>query len=286
MLSGVCNVTSRRMSSLRCLCLGLIVYWEVSLNEVMSPLFKGEGPGCQKNRLICHPFKGTESFPGDFSWSVMGATAHLQSFWEPGGSAVLDLGEAEVISSPLTETLSPGWTRRVWKAVKFGVCWHLRFPFAVFWIFYPSWGFMHKDACYWIWWIDTWLQGFFSDCIPVTSNFQVWKLLWYLYSGLAHLVRRCITWTRESNWVFGEDGFSLRRGCRSERAACLLPPCESKEPAKSTSAAPGCGIAHAFQFLGCFLSWSERVLASWEALKMCHEVSLQVEPFVEGNKKY
>lgn len=33
----------------------------------------------------------------------MGATAHLQSFWELGGSAVLDSGEAEVISSPLTE---------------------------------------------------------------------------------------------------------------------------------------------------------------------------------------
>lgn len=33
-----------------------------------------------------------------FFWSVMGATAHLQSCWKPGGSAVLDLGEAGVIS--------------------------------------------------------------------------------------------------------------------------------------------------------------------------------------------
>lgn len=151
----------------------------------------------------------------------------------------------------LQNTLSPGWTGRVWKAVKFGVCWHLRFPFTVFWVFCTLWGFMHKDACYWIQWIDTWLQGFSSDRIPVTSNFQVWQLLWYLYSGLAYLVRHCITQTREPNRVFGEDGFSLRGDCRWERAARLLLLRESKEPTKSASTVLGCGIACAFQFFSC-----------------------------------
>lgn len=63
----------------------------------MSPLFKGKGPGCQKNRLIWHLFKGTESSPDDVL-ELTGVTAPRRSFWGPGDSAAMDSGEAEVIS--------------------------------------------------------------------------------------------------------------------------------------------------------------------------------------------
>lgn len=124
----------------------------------------------------------------------------------------------------LAEKLAPGWTGKVWKAVKSGACWHLRLPFAAFWIFYPSWGFMHKDACYWMWWIDAWLQGyiFFSWSYPVTSNFQVWKLLWYLHSGLARLVRCCVTQNRASDRVLEGAGAAFMGLLRAEGRAGVL----------------------------------------------------------------
>lgn len=109
---------------------------------------------------------------------------------------------------------------------------------------------MHEDGYYWIWWIDTWLQGgvgffFFSDLIPVTSHFQVWKLLWYLYSGLAHFVRRCITWRREPGRVFGGDRRLLPpQGCCLARAAHPALPCKTRGPARST----GVGLHTLFRF--------------------------------------
>lgn len=170
-----------------------------------------------------------------FSWSVMGAVAHLQNFWEPAGSAALDLGEAEVISSPLPQTLSPGWTGRVWKAVKFGVCWHLRFPFAVFWIFYPLWIFVHKDAWYWIWWIDTWLQGFSSSSHPCDKSFPSVKIaLISLFRprSLRGALHNPNKGTELSLWrgrLLPLQGLSLRKGSSPTAAALEQGACQEHQ---------------------------------------------------------
>lgn len=118
---------------------------------------------------------------------------------------------------------------------------------------------------------------FFSDLIPVTSHFQVWKLLWYLYSGLAHFVRRCITWRREPGRVFGGNGRLLPpQGCCLARAAHPALPCKTRGPAKST----GVGLHTLFRFqAGLYRDQSESLPAGklWKCvMKSVYKLSLSL----------